>query len=135
MKTGVILLGVAAVHALLSKGVALGMILLLFWIKGKQLGFDSEKWDDYALNLPESKAERMLLGVCGAAIAASTLVSYLLLCAMKLKYAVVLAALLLVCSIGTFVHRWRGERGKRLLAEKYAAIRRGILGEREQQNG
>lgn len=135
MKTGVILLGVAAVHALLSKGVALGMILLLFWIKGKQLGFDSEKWDEYALNLPERKAERILLGVCCAAIAVSTLVSYLLLRAMKLKYAVVLAALLLVCSIGAFVHRWRGEGGKRLLAEKYAAIRRAILGEREQQNG
>lgn len=116
MKTGVILLGVAAVHALLSKGVALGIMLLLFWNKGKQLGFDSEKWDDYALNLPEIKVERILLGVCGAAIAASTLVSYLLLRAMKLKYAAVLAVILLVCSIGTFVYRWRGERGKRLLA-------------------
>jgi len=135
VKTGMILLGVAAVHALLSKGVALGMILLLFWIKGKQFGFDSEKWDDYALNLPESKAERILLGVCGAAIATSTVVSYLLLRAMKLKYAALLAAFLLVCSIGTFVYRWRGESGKRLLAEKYAAIRRSILGEREQQNG
>lgn len=135
MKAGVILLGVAAVHALLNKALALGMILLLFWIKGKQLGFDSEKWDEYALNLPESKAERMLLGVCGAAMAASALVSYLLLRAMKLKYAAALAALLLVCSMVTFVHRWRGERGKRLLAEKYAAIRRVILGEREQQNG
>lgn len=135
MKAGVILLGVAAVHALLNKALALSMILLLFWIKGKQLGFDSEKWDEYALNLPESKAERMLLGVCGAAMAASALVSYLLLRAMKLKYAAALAALLLVCSMVTFVHRWRGERGKRLLAEKYAAIRRVILGEREQQNG
>lgn len=135
MKAGVILLGVAAVHALLNKALALSMILLLFWIKGKQLGFDSEKWDEYALNLPESKAERMLLGVCGAAMAASALVSYLLLRAMKLKYAAALAALLLVCSMVKFVHRWRGERGKRLLAEKYAAIRRVILGEREQQNG
>lgn len=135
MKTGVILLGIAAVHALLSKGAALGMVLLLFWIKGKQLGFDSEKWDEYALNLPESKAKRMLLGVCGAAIMVSTLASYLLLRAMKLKYAVVLAAFLLVCSIGTFVYRWRGERGKRLWAEKYASIRRTIWGERERQNG
>lgn len=135
MKAGVILLGVAAVHALLNKALALGMILLLFWIKGKQLGFDSEKWDEYALNLPESKAERILLGVCGAAMAASTLVSYLLLRAMKLKYAAALAALLLVCSMVTFVHRWRGERGKRLLTDKYAVLRKTILGERARRNG
>ena len=66
-------------HILSSKGIALGLILLLFWIKGKQLGFNSEKWENYFLELSQKKVLRLTLGVSGIGIVGATLLSYMIL--------------------------------------------------------
>ena len=50
---GSLLLFIAVVGSkiLLCKGFSLVFFLLLFWIKGKKLGSNSERWDNFFLQL------------------------------------------------------------------------------------
>lgn len=55
MEKLIILAGSAVINVLSSKGIALGLVLILFWIKGRQLKFNSEEWDNYFLELSRKK--------------------------------------------------------------------------------
>ena len=55
MEKLIILAGSAVINVLFSKGIALGLVLILFWIKGRQLKFNSEEWDNYFLELSQEK--------------------------------------------------------------------------------
>ena len=71
MEKLIILAGSAVINVLFSKGIALGLVLILFWIKGRQLKFNSEEWDNYFLELSQEKVIKIALGIAGSAIAAS----------------------------------------------------------------
>ena len=58
MEKLIILAGSAVINVLFSKGIALGLVLILFWIKGRQLKFNSEEWDNYFLELSQEKVKR-----------------------------------------------------------------------------
>ena len=48
---------ISGMKALLCKGFSLGGFLLLFWIKGRQLRFNSDEWDSFFISLPERKLQ------------------------------------------------------------------------------
>ena len=48
---------IVMMKGLLCKGVALGLVLLTFVFKGRQLDYDTEKWNDYFLSLEEKRVE------------------------------------------------------------------------------
>ena len=59
MEKLIILAGSAVINVLFSKGIALGLVLILFWIKGRQLKFNSEEWDNYFLELSQGKVIKL----------------------------------------------------------------------------
>lgn len=65
MEKLIILAGSAVINVLFSKGIALGLVLILFWIKGRQLKFNSEEWDNYFLELSQEKVIKIALGIAG----------------------------------------------------------------------
>ena len=68
MEKLIILAGSAVINVLFSKGIALGLVLILFWIKGRQLKFNSEEWDNYFLELSQEKVIKIALGIAAARI-------------------------------------------------------------------
>lgn len=107
MRDFIILLCSIAAHIFSSKGVALGLALLLFWIKGKQLGFNSEKWENYFLELSQRKVIRTALSISGISIVVATFLSYIILDKTGFDYAFITAAIMLCCSILWFGKKWK----------------------------
>ena len=133
MKEFVMLVCSIVVNVLLSKGIALGLVLLLFWIKGKQLKFNSERWEDYFLELSQRKLIRIALSISGIAIVVSAFFSYIILEKAGVRYAFMIAAIILCCSILWFWHKWRGDKGKVYILKRFAEIPQTILEKREQE--
>ena len=75
----VILLAVIAGKWLLCLWSGLGLVFLLFWLKGKQFRGNSEKWDDFFLALPPQKVEQYAIGIYLAAALLSSGISYCVL--------------------------------------------------------
>ena len=133
MVKGMILAGSAVINVLSSKGIALASVLLLFWIKGRQLKFNSEEWDNYFLELSQEKVVRIALGIAGGAIAASALISYAILDRAEFRHPFLIAAALFCSSALWFWHKWRGEEGKAYLLRRFAEIPPVILEKRERE--
>lgn len=76
MKEFTVLICSMTIHLLSSKGIALGLVLLLFWLKGRQLGFQPKEWENYFLGLSQKKVLRIALGISGASISAASFLSY-----------------------------------------------------------
>ena len=133
MKDFIILMCSVGAHILSSKGIALGLILLLFWIKGKQLGFNSEKWENYFLELSQKKVLRLTLGVSGIGIGGATLLSYMILNKTGFDYALMIAVIMLCCSVLWFWHKWKGEKGRDYVLKRFAEIPQTILEKRERE--
>ena len=52
---------ISGMKALLCKGFSLGGFLLLFWLKGRQLRFNSDEWDSFFISLPERKLQKYVI--------------------------------------------------------------------------
>ena len=72
MKEFTVLICSMTIYLLSSKGIALGLVLLLFWLKGRQLGFQPKEWENYFLGLSQEKVLRIALGISGASISAAS---------------------------------------------------------------
>lgn len=114
------ILGVVLAKVLLDKGLALGMVLLLFWIKGKQIGFNADRWDDYFVNLPMKKINGFAAGIYLCAAVVSSAVSYALLRLLTARYALMIALLLFVVCAAVSAYRYHkyGEKRFRELPRK-----------------
>ncbi|OUP64399.1 hypothetical protein B5F13_07840 [Drancourtella sp. An177] len=58
-----LLIAIIGLKTLLCKGLAIGVFLLAFWIKGRQLRFNSDEWDNFFLSLPEAKVQQYAIGI------------------------------------------------------------------------
>lgn len=58
-----LLIAIIALKTLLCKGLAIGIFLLAFWIKGRQLRFNSDEWDNFFLSLPTAKVQQYAMGI------------------------------------------------------------------------
>ena len=133
MEKLIILAGSAVINVLSGKGIALGLVLILFWVKGRQLKFNSEEWDNYFLELSQEKVIKIALGIAGSSIVASALISYAILDRAEFHHPFLIAAALFCCSVLWFWHKWRGEKGKAYLLRRFAEIPPVILKKRERE--
>ena len=105
MKEFTVLICSMTIHLLSSKGIALGLVLLLFWLKGRQLGFQPEEWENYFLGLSQKKVLRIALGISGVSISAASFLSYIFLQKTGFHHAFIIAGLMFAGSIFRFWHR------------------------------
>lgn len=120
----IVLVTVIVFKTFLCKFIWLGSILLLFWIKGKLIKFDSREWDNFFLWLTPKKAQ-----ICAAVLylLANLLTSVLSCFAFYFagfKYGLFIAAIMFLGGILVFSCRWRKNREK--LFDKYRKMQKEI---------
>lgn len=121
---------VAGLKTLLCKGFALCLLLVLFWIKGRQLQFRSERWADFFLSFPERKAEYYAIRIYLIAAMFSSVMSYGILEAIGYRHSLEIAIILFVSGVAITAYRWQ-TKGKDYLRKRYQEIPKTILEERE----
>ena len=102
----VILLAVIAGKWLLCLWSGLGLVFLLFWLKGKQFRGNSEKWDDFFLTLPPQKVEQYAIGIYLAAALLSSGISYCVLKWAGFQHSLLIAGALFVVGALITEYRW-----------------------------
>ena len=118
MKEIAILIGTLIVHIFSSKGIAFGAISYFVLDKGRQLKFNSEKWENYFLKLSQKKVVRIALSISGLALIISAWISYLILHNTGFDYAYFITIVLFCGSAAVSGVKWRGKKGKEYLLKK-----------------
>lgn len=125
------LIGITAVmKVLLCKLLAFGFFLLVFYIKGKQLHFYSEQWDEYFLTLSAKKLDCFVITTYLVAAVLSSFAGYGLLRWLHIPYAGFIAAAFFL--VGVAISGFKYGRNKRAyIQERYAEIPQIILQRRK----
>lgn len=124
-----ILTAVVGLKTLLCKGISLGIFLLLFWIKGKKLEFNSEKWDNFFLQISPQTVQRYAIAIYLMAAVLSSVISYFILEAASYQYSLVIAIFLFAGGLIITAYRWH-TKGKAYLLKRYQEIPQTILSRR-----
>ena len=129
----VILLAVIAGKWLLCLWSGLGLVFLLFWLKGKQFRGNSEKWDDFFLTLPPQKVEQYAIGIYLAAALLSSGISYCVLKWAGFQHSLLIASALFVVGALITEYRWFTKKRDYVL-KRYQEIPQTILERRNGEN-
>lgn len=129
----VILLAVIAGKWLLCLWSGLGLVFLLFWLKGKQFRGNSEKWDDFFLTLPPQKVEQYAIGIYLAAALLSSGISYCVLKWAGFQHSLLIAGALFVVGALITEYRWFTKKRDYVL-KRYQEIPQTILERRNGEN-
>lgn len=120
----------AIVKVLLCKLLALGMFLLVFFVKGKQLHFNSEQWDDYFLAMTSRKLDWLVMTNYAISATLSSFTSFLFLRRLKVPHAAIVALILLF--VGGAISGYRYFTNQRAYIQKrYLEIPETILQRKE----
>lgn len=115
---------------LLCKLLVLGIFLLVFFVKGKQLHFNSEQWDEYFLTMTNRKLDRFVITNYTISTILSSFVSFLFLRWVKVPHAAMIALMLLF--VGGVISGYRYFTSKRAYIQKrYTEIPQTILQRKE----
>ena len=123
---------IVMMKGLLCKGVALGLVLLTFVFKGRQLDYDTEKWNDYFLSLEEKRVEQYAVGVYLSAAMLSSIAAYKKKKKLKYRHSFPLAAAMFLAGLAVTWYRWK-TKGREYLIRKYREIPETILAERRKE--
>lgn len=111
----------AGVKLFLCKGIVLGIILLLFWVKGRQLRFDADKWEMLFQSLPAEKVEKYAAGIYLIAAGLSSGIAFLILEFCGYRHSLGIAMVLFVGGFIMTARKWHRE-GKDYFRERYQQI-------------
>lgn len=123
---------VAVIKTLLCKGIALAVFLLSFWIKGRKLKFNSDRWDDFFLQLEPKTVMRYAKGIYAVAAVISSVVSYYVLEFMDYRYSLEIALILFAGGVLLTACKWH-IKGKAYLLKRYQEIPETILERKNNQ--
>lgn len=129
-----LLILIAGIKILLCKGLALGIVLLLFWIKGRRLQFCSDEWDNFFLSLPASKVQKYAIEIYLAAAVVSSMISYFILELTGYRHSLGITILLFAGGLAVTSYKWRTKE-KDYLLKRYQEIPQIIMERRERENG
>lgn len=129
-----LLILIAGIKILLCKGLALGIVLLLFWIKGRRLRFCSDEWDNFFLSLPVSKVQKYAIEIYLAAAVVSSIISYFILELTGYRHSLGITILLFAGGLAVTSYKWRTKE-KDYLLKRYQEIPQIIMERRERENG
>ena len=120
----------AIFKVLLCKLLALGIFLLAFFVKGKQLHFNSEQWDEYFLTITNRKLDSFVITNYTISAILSSIVSFLFLRWMKVPHAAIIALTLLF--VGGVISGYRYFTSQReYIQKRYLEIPQTILQRKE----
>ena len=128
-----ILLAIIVGKWLLCLGLGLGLVFFLCWLKGKRLGFRSERWDDFFITLPPQKVERYAIGIYLAAALLSSGTSYWFLKWAGFRHSFMIAGALFVVGGLITGYRWFTKKRNYVL-KRYQEIPQTILERRQNEN-
>lgn len=129
-----LLILIAGIKILLCKGLVLGIVLLLFWIKGRRLRFCSDEWDNFFLSLPASKVQKYAIEIYLTATVVSSILSYFILELTGYSHSLGITILLFAGGLAVTSYKWRTKE-KDYLLKRYQEIPKIILERRERENG
>ena len=112
---------------LLCKGFTLGIVLLLFFIKGKQLRYNSDEWDHYFISLSVQNVQKYTIMIYLIAALTSSAISYIILKLASYQYSLEIAILIFIS--GLLMTTYKYAKGKDELIKRYQEISRKILKE------
>lgn len=122
---------ISGMKALLCKGFSLGGFLLLFWIKGRQLRFNSDEWDSFFISLPERKLQKYVICIYLVAAMFSSFISYFILELTGYRNSIGIAILIFAVGVLITACKWHTKERDYLL-RRYREIPDTIL-ERQKQ--
>lgn len=123
---------IIGIKILLCKGIALGTFLLLFWIKGKQLQFNSDEWDNFFISLPERKLQKYAICIYLIAAMLSSFISYFILEVAGYRNSIGIAILIFVVGVLITAYKWH-KKDKAYLLKRYREIPDTILKRQRQE--
>lgn len=123
---------IAGIKILLCKGIALGILLLLFRIKGKRLRFNSDEWDNFFISLPAAKVQKYGIAIYLTAAMISSAISYLILELAAYRHSLGIAVLIFLSGLVITAYKYAKEKDH--LFKKYQELPEKILEERERKN-
>ncbi len=106
---------ICGVKILLDKTFALGIILLLLWIKGKSLKSDSDALEEYLIRLEDRKLLRIIAWVYVCAALCSSAVCYGLLVLLEVRWAMQITFVMLLVGMTVTAYRFFGKPREKLL--------------------
>ena len=121
-----VLFVVILLKTLVCKGLALGILLLLFGLQGKKLGFNGESWDDFFLRLSAQTLQRSVIVIYLISAAVSSAVSYLILAAASVPYSLEIAVFLFAAGLAVTAYRWR-TKGIDFVLKRYRELANTII--------
>lgn len=128
-----LLIAIIALKILLCKGLAIGIFLLAFWIKRRQLLFNSDEWDNFFLSLPTAKVQQYAMGIYLAAAVISSVISSFVLDLTGYKHSLVIAVLIFMGGLVITAHKWYA-KGKVYFLKRYQEVPKTILEKREKEH-
>lgn len=94
MQNSIWIITAAIIKVLLCKLLELGIVLLVLFVKGKQLDFNSERWDEYFLTMTDRKLDRFVIANYTISAILSGFASFMFLHWVKVPGAAVLTVIL-----------------------------------------
>lgn len=129
-----LLVAVIGLKTLLCKGLALGVFLLAFWRKGRQLQFNSEEWEHFFLSLPAAKVQRYAIGIYLTAAVVSSVISYFILELAGYRHSLGIAVLIFTGGLAITAYTWHTKGKGYLLKKRYQEIPETILERKEKEH-
>ncbi len=128
-----LLIAIIVLKTLLCKGLAIGIFLLAFWIKGRQLRFNSDEWDNFFLSLPTAKVQQYAIGIYLAAAVISSVISYFILELTGYRHSLVIVVLIFMGGLVITAYKWHAKE-KDYLLKRYQEITKTILEKRQKEH-
>ena len=124
---------ISGMKALLCKGFSLGGFLLLFWIKGRQLRFNSDECDSFFISLPERKLQKYVICIYLVAAMFSSFISYFILELTGYRNSIGIAILIFAVGVLITACKWHTKERDYLL-RRYREIPDTILERQKQES-
>lgn len=86
--------------------ITVGVFILLFWIKGRQLRFVSDEWDSYFLTLPNAKVQKYVMGIYLTAAVIASVITFFILLTAGYQHSLELAVLFFTGGLMAAACRW-----------------------------
>lgn len=119
------------IKILINKGLALGIILLLFWIKGRKLNYNSECWDNYLLQISDRKLSQITIGVYICSLVISSVICYMILYFFNYLYAMEITMIIVIIEVVVTGYRYK-KNTKEYILKRYCEVRNTILNNKEE---
>lgn len=116
----------AIIKVLLCKLLALGIVLLVLFVKGKQFDFNSEQWDEYFLTMTDRKLDVFVITIYTAAAILSSFAGFLLLHWMQVPHAAVIAVIFFLVGGAISGYRYFAKQ-RAYIRKRYTEIPQTIL--------